>query len=298
MSGRKTRSNKLVTKISKRSKGDVNSSQSGSDDNLNDNHSSEVVTKPRKRSVTPDVRPKVNSKVTKVQNKVPVQDDTQSSEEELDYEDSDQLEQVEFTEGTNMINMSVSQNHDQTSDNESSSKDEQSELEDGEVNKIASGARSDNNSVDQSPSRKIIQKKQRRQRLQSKLDDVSSTLKIMQQMMVKKGFFDEEEQPDQDGKLTEKTKRKPRGGKCDDATDSTQISSHSDTTIYREAVRPESDTNRVEVIDREISFNIKRKESTSSEDQIDTSDELLDVDKFIADCQEDARRRSKELTRK
>ena len=79
-----------------------------------------------------------------------------------------------------------------------------------------------------------------------------------------------------------------------------QMQSNSETTIYREAVLQEqpnvfddiptdcTDKELVQVVDKEISFHIKRKDSTSSDDQIDTSDELLDVDKFIADCQEDA----------
>ena len=52
---------------------------------------------------------------------------------------------------------------------------------------------------------------------------------------------------------------------------------------------------RVEQADPEVTFNLSKsqrnRESSSSEEQIDTSNETLDVDNFIADCESNARRR-------
>ena len=69
----------------------------------------------------------------------------------------------------------------------------------------------------------------------------------------------------------------------------------SDTTIYKDAVMDEiSEPTKILVVDSEVTFNLKqshanveseRRGSTSSEDQIDTSDEIMDVDNFIADCE-------------
>ena len=161
------------------------------------------------------------------------------------------------------------------------------------------------------PPRKVVRKKKHNS-LQEKLDDVSSMLKIMQEMMVKKGFFAEEKgksNTKENSQLVGRKQNKGSRGEINDnvnnADNSTtsQTHSNSETTIYREAVLPEqqlvvnkisSDKDMVQIVDNEISFHVKRKDSTSSDEQIDTSDELLDVDKFIADCQEDARRQSKE----
>ena len=46
------------------------------------------------------------------------------------------------------------------------------------------------------------------------------------------------------------------------------------------------------IVDPEISFKIKdtRRGSSSSEDQVNTSDELMDVDNFIADCEAQAKK--------
>ena len=131
--------------------------------------------------------------------------------------------------------------------------------------------------------------------------------------MIKKGFF-AEEKPNDDKEGPQKLNRNKqnnvsRGEKIQNTTENSsmsQMQSNSEMTIYQEAVLrdqlnvfndiPMDCTNKelVQVVDKEISFHIKRKDSTSSDDKIDTSDELLDVDQFIADCQEDTRRRSRE----
>ena len=201
--------------------------------------------------------------------------------------------------------MTVSQN--QTSDNSSSESDgEETNLEEGEVS--INSVNSDNNEDEEAApelKRKVVKKK-KRESLQAKLDDVSSTLKVMQEMMIKKGFFHDEDQDERSRKTDRGQKKKKQdkheSGKSISNESNAQCFSHLETTIYKEVLvlegnnsilQPPEDreSDRIEVVDKEISFHIKRKDSTSSDDQIDTSDELLDVDKFIADCQEDARRR-------
>ena len=74
--------------------------------------------------------------------------------------------------------------------------------------------------------------------------------------------------------------------------------SNSETTIYHNVLR-QANENEV-VVDPEITFRVEQnknlRNSSSSEDHIDTSDEVLEVeldinDKFIADCQAEEHRR-------
>ena len=299
MSARATRSKKT-----KSVKKDESSSQTSSDGNSNNNYAADiVVNKQRKRSgVTPVKKQSVKSKVMKVTKNVKNVEHDRALEEELDYEDED-LDCIEFIEGNEVIDMTMS--HDPMSeDNVSSSSDEgESDLEEGEV--LHGDSNSDR---EESPPRKVIKRKKQNS-LQAKFDDVSSTLKVMQEMMFKKGFFAEEKSND-DKEGPQKPDRNKqnnvsKGERIQNTTENNSMSQtqfNSEMTIYREAVLPEqpnvfddiptdcTDKELVQVIDKEISFHIKKKDSTSSDDQIDTSDELLDVDKFIADCQEDARR--------
>ena len=98
--------------------------------------------------------------------------------------------------------------------------------------------------------------------------------------MIKKGLFE-----------AKSRRNKDNTGEIDPDSQS-----RSETTIYQEAV-PWEQSNKMEV-DSEITFTLNNqkvnRDSTSAEEQMDTSDELVDlnVDKFIAECQEDARRRS------
>ena len=145
--------------------------------------------------------------------------------------------------------------------------------------------------------------------MEKQLDDMSTTLKFMQEMMLKNGLFKANEDS---ADKTVKDKQKSEY--------ETNLS-NSETTIYHKAVLPDNivvqgnetidnergqSTDNIQV-DPEITFKlnqdannsneniqINRRESSSSEEHIDTSDELLDVDKFIADCQESVRRRTQD----
>ena len=113
--------------------------------------------------------------------------------------------------------------------------------------------------------------------MEDKLDSLSSSLKLMQDMMTEKGFFKDNR--------SNKKKSKGQKGKSN-KNDLLSQTSSSETTIYKNAVK------RIDTGDPEISFNLKQKrDSSSSEDSIDTSDELIEIetdhdihDKFIADC--------------
>ena len=118
-------------------------------------------------------------------------------------------------------------------------------------------------------------KDNRRESVEDKLDSLSTTLSVMQDMMLKKGFFEIE--------TNEKQKRRKKNSGRVSVSDFVMEASQpsaSETTIYQNTVEPVDDTNELDV-DPEISFKLKRlRESTSSEeqDQIDTSDELIEHD--------------------
>ena len=135
-----------------------------------------------------------------------------------------------------------------------------------------------------------VSKQPRRQSVEDKVEELSSTVREMRELMREKGILEE---------FQHKQKNKSGNNRKDESLTST-----SETTIYQEAVHQEQlnsstadtvvmDTTEV-VVDPEITFKGKRI-SSSSDEPIDTSDELIDdVDNFIADCarQSSERRRS------
>ena len=128
--------------------------------------------------------------------------------------------------------------------------------------------------------------------MEQKLDTLSSALQNMQDMILKKGILAE-------GQQLHKDKAREKGKQINSDAES-------ETMIYYNAV-PKADSQQLndgvqvnEVnVDREILFRIREKrDSSSSEERIDTSDELMDLKnenttknvdphiKFIAECQE------------
>ena len=139
------------------------------------------------------------------------------------------------------------------------------------------------------------QNRDRRQSVEDKLDTLTDTLKVMQNMMIKKGFFDEDKPK---AKKKGKTTRKSRGknielNECN--------KSDSRTTIYQNILQKKGNDGEPVFFsdpeDPEVQFKQNQvRESTSSEDrdQADTSDELMDMEmsnRFIADCAAEAERR-------
>ena len=129
-------------------------------------------------------------------------------------------------------------------------------------------------------------KKKEKRSMEAKIDQLSNAILVMQNMMTKMGYVQE------DTKRTEvSNKSKGKKGKQPENDES----DNSDTTIYKNVVEKELTYERV---DPEISFKEKpqNRDSTSSEDKIDTSYDLMEVDidineRFIADCAAEAERR-------
>ena len=109
--------------------------------------------------------------------------------------------------------------------------------------------------------------------------------------MIKKGFFDEPSSKKKESSKGQKSNQR-KTGESNSQINHTDL----DTTIYKDALEKLSEEENMVTNDPEITFNFKNRESSSSEDQIDTSDDLLmEVDvhnQFIADCQAEARRLS------
>ena len=116
---------------------------------------------------------------------------------------------------------------------------------------------------------------QGRESVQDKLDKLSNALVQMQSMMVKRGMFD----PPAGNSNNESNKFGDRNSKP----------SGSETTIYCNAVEfrdPNIEQNDI-TEEREVPVVKEKRDSTSSEDQVDTSDELIEFDehdKFISEC--------------
>ena len=125
------------------------------------------------------------------------------------------------------------------------------------------GRRSRSHSESRSRSRDRAERRKKRESVEDKIDALSTTILNMQNIMLKKGIFE-------DDVVNPRDSRKGR-------------QSDSGTTIYKNVLSQED----VQV-DDEIVFHVKDKkwDSSSSEEPINTSDEIyeVDCDQFIADC--------------
>ena len=128
------------------------------------------------------------------------------------------------------------------------------------------------------------ERRDRRVSLEQKLDTLSTSVQVMQQMIAQQGLVS------QQLPLNRPTTSK----------NSANTYSESDTTIYRTAAQKQGSADESIHIpvqgDPEISFkNNKRASSSSEEEQVDTSDELIDYDehdKFIAECTAQAKKQN------
>ena len=238
---------------------------------------------------------------------------------EEDFNDQN-LETIEFVEEGELIHMEINdggaaarefglegeqtkENQDSESDDDERGNDTETSVEGGPTS-YCSGTDAEENrpstSGEQAKSTQGQKRKSRdsprvnkskRQSVEKHLDNMSSTLEVM------KDFF-----LNQMGKNQEKEERKrEQKGKPQEL-----INSPSETTIYHDAIPRESD--QIETDDLEITFNFNKvdlsdgegvkRDSTSSEERIDTSDEMMEIegvdnlnDRFIADCEAEAKRR-------
>ena len=145
-----------------------------------------------------------------------------------------------------------------------------------------------------------VKRKQRRHNkrksydaMEDKIDKLSNSVLKMQEMLMKKGVLDTNDGKKSNSKGSENKKRNKK--KDNTGEDNSQMDvvdrneNESDMTIYHNILEKATKTGNDDIIvDKEISFKrSKLHDSTSSDEQIDTSDDLIDVDinqQFIADC--------------
>ena len=143
------------------------------------------------------------------------------------------------------------------------------------------------------PSKSKKGQNRHRQSVEDRLEKMSDTLLTMQDLIVKNRLLQNNSQ--QAG--SSKTSKADKGNVNLNSSDS-------DMTVYRKVLlKDSSNENNNEDEDPEITFKvdqekINNRDSTSSEERIDTSDELMEVgmdiefnERFIADCAREAKRR-------
>ena len=160
-------------------------------ENLNDNHSDDMIKSNRKRHPSD-----VSIKKAKGKGKRTKMDKV--NEEELDYEDelpADEFETTQFEEGNNLVEIAVHEG-DQSQFPSVGESDEDSEMSDIEEGEVSDGE-SNNTSMravseaEQSDKRVVKNKSMRRsmelkiEEQNSKLQELSSTLKSMQEIIMK-----------------------------------------------------------------------------------------------------------------
>ena len=123
--------------------------------------------------------------------------------------------------------------------------------------------------------------------MEEKLDNLSSTLEVMKDFFIKGSLSlpsaSHSEKDESDGKEMDRKKAGP--GK------EIMVSSPSEVTVYHNVLQQIEDTG-----DPAITFNMRPRHrgSSSLEDHIDTSDEMIKVEmeineQFIVDCQKEVR---------
>ena len=244
----------------------------------------------------------------------------------MDKKSKKNVQKISFHEDDDEVDMEVqgnitSDDEDYASDSESDgeiqsesneeSKHDESYVEEEHAQMVTESENSQNESTDEEEIQRKLQERQKKKKgkcekrvsMEKKLDTLSSNLQAMQDMMLQKGFF--MEKPDKTGDSKRSDTRSDRGGKTNENSDN-----ESDITIYQNAVRKVTQDNsdkQVQVtVDPEKSFKVIRKrDSLSSEDKIDTSDELIEVDNFrddvhshfIAECQAQAANQQRDEAR-
>ena len=135
----------------------------------------------------------------------------------------------------------------------------------------------------------------RRMSVEEKLDTLADTLTVMKDLMTKKGFFDEGPGTSGVNKVPWMPVRKRKAGKGDSSIH--EVNSMLEMTIYHNILDKQGEQGQEQFVmdldDPEIVFRQKEnRESTSSEEQVNTSDEtIMEVDihdQFIADCAAEA----------
>ena len=154
-------------------------------------------------------------------------------------------------------------------------------------------------------------RKDRRVSMEDKLDSLTSVVGNLQHLLIQQGVLGDPQKTKKVARQerepsTPTRKRSMPKGKSAIVNDDQDIEldkqgvndSESETTVYKDAVRCDRDnTDMIEDMDTEITFNFKKRDSSSSEDRIDTSDEMIKVDvndQFIAECRDAAKKMRRE----
>ena len=237
-----------------------------------------------------------NECAKKAKSKKLVESDTEADEpSEIKFEE-------QFVEDGDIVKMNVNAEEDEFGSEEGKVNDSETDEEDysevGETEDEHEGSSANEadeyNSV-KSPRRR--KKKKSRKRMEEKIDNLSNALMAMQNIMVQNGIL--RNNGDQNAEAANKMKEKQhiKTGKNDEVIEAGIPSinnSSSETTVYENAV-PEAAPSTVEIDGGEVILNLKRSKqgnNQSSDEQGDTSDELINVtDQFTADCAAEAVRR-------
>ena len=203
-----------------------------------------------------------------------------------------------YVEGTITNNGEINSEEDETDDEADEPNPSQSddEIQNNSMEQEAEQQSDDENNEeeDQKREEKCMRKQERRERrasMEQLIESLSSSVKIMQQMMASKGF-------------AEPTDSQRNWNNRQGKTNSTESGSdhESETAIYQNAV-PKLNTVEVSHIpvqgDPEIAFKRNKDwDSSSSEERINTSDEMMDEhDHFIAECAAQADKMKNQMIR-
>ena len=245
-------------------------------------------------------RQKVKSKVVVINSNTEMSEDHGIDPKHtaaVSFEEEGETIQMEINDGGAAANEFNSDDGDTTQESDSDHDNENdTEMEEGEFtnpSEVESSSADESEEESKSPtvspwSAKKLKKKAKCKSMEDWLDTLSSTLLAVTELISKGGI--------PASNIQSKQEEKNPNGKH-------QSDTMSDTTIYDNALQ------KIVQVDPEISFKEKivekevqlekevdKRDSTSSEEQIDTSDELIEMDvhdKFIAECAAEASNRKR-----
>ena len=244
-------------------------------------------------------------------------------------EDNDlEMEVTRFEEDGEIINMEITDGGaaaaEFQSEEEDESESEESEGTPTDHSETEAGEITEDSEVEQEsagepespiPQKRCKQDKARRESVEARLDSLTDSLNVVKEFVMtqiqsqqanKKTGVKSPKADHAEGK--NERKRTKQKGQLDNGPNP----SISDVTIYKNAVEMANPSeglgnvgdDSIEV-DSEITFKrknddtVRGRDSSSSDDRIDTSDEMMEIDinkQFIVDCQNEARRRSVDKT--
>ena len=252
-----------------------------------------------------------------------------SDKKQFEFEEGEEIISMEFEVGRRAEDEfeSDKDERNETSDSESDSEDNdaesKSELESGEINNnllneaVSDSEQTQNSSQDSQVStvsntdlaRNKRKRSTSRASMEQKIDSLSTSVQALQEMMLLQQRTSQAKATKDLVKLKKKKKEKSKSKDCDQGMPE-HLTSNSDMTIYHNMLQKITDKD-VEgstiQVDDEIAFKKssinKNRDSSSSDEKMDTSDEIADIEielndmneRFIADCEQEAKRRRSSL---